>query len=540
MFARSVKMVAIAGLASALLGLDASAESPPAPISGDLKPVGTEPLRRESIDTQLEGYGAEASFSNTPTSNAPATNPTSSWDKARSAPNSDSGWEGFSQPTSPYRSGTDLRQVVEIFVNESLAVGANPQAVNYDELYEAVLARQSDPNSPAAEYEVIRETLARYGQRSDRLLTPDEFSALLNQPRQPVQSRSLAAGVTMLTLDDITPATAQQIRQSLHVSEYSRGIVLDLRGATGYDPQAIANVARIFLPRSMRPALVSLDRHEKETAWDSKGVPIAARIPLVALVDGQTERGAVILAALLGARGNATIAGEPTAGTETQTRFFVLPSGAAIELAVARWRPGADAGFGPNTLVQGLVPSDSLNGFNVQSQALALLPEPPVVAAKPTIFQDKGRIGRYELGFDTRQSNIGDLGGMDTVPSRSGENIFQPDSDLRVFYLQDYILLAYRNQGTLSSFFADRIYMTDTAALTEEGVSIGASYSDVVSTYGSPGENGYNEVSPFPGRTRIARAEDRYFINYDALGLSFAFEAGTNQVVAIGLYKPGS
>ncbi|MEO0855051.1 MAG: peptidase S41, partial [Cyanobacteria bacterium J06648_11] len=249
---------------------------------------------------------------------------------------------------------------------------------------------------------------------------------------------------------------------------------------------------------------------------------------------------AVILAALMGARGNAQIAGEPTAGTETQTRFFVLPSGAAVEMTVARWRPDADAGFGPNTLVRGLVPSETLSGFDVESQALGLLPDTPAIAVKPNIFKETGRIGRFELGFDARQSDIGALGGMDSVSSSSGENIFQPGSDLRIFYLQEYILFAYRNQGTLSSFFADRIYMTDDSAQTEEGLRLGASYSDVVRTYGAPGENGYNEISPFPRSTRVAIEEDRYFINYDALGLSFAFETGTNQVVAIGLYKPGS
>lgn len=538
MFARSITIAAIAGLAGVTVGATAIAQ---VPVPRPSQPVQTEPLRREA--TQLEGYGAEASFGNAPTGNAPAeTAPPSAWDEAQSAANSNSSWSGVSRPNTPYRRGTDLRQVVEIFTNESLAIGANPQAVSYDELYEAVVARESDPSRPAveAEYQVIRETLTRYGQRGDRLLTPADFSALLNQPRQPVQARSLDNGIMMLSVKDITPATAQQMRQSLHVSNYSRGIILDLRGATGYDPQAIANVARIFLPRTVKPAIVSLDRHEQEKTWDSPAVPIAARTPLVTLVDGRTERGAVILAALMGARGNTKIAGEPTAGTETQTRFFVLPSGAAVELAVARWRPGGDVGFGPNTLVRGLVPADSLSGFDVDAEAVALLPEVPTVAAKPTILTDKGRIGRYELGFDTRQSDIGVLGGMDSVPSRSGENIFQPDSDLRVFYLQDYILMAYRNQGTLTSFYADRIYMTDETALTEEGVSIGASYSDVIRTYGSPGENGYNEISPFPGRTRVARSEDRYFVNYDALGLSFAFKAGSNQVVAIGLYKPGS
>ncbi|MEO1131781.1 MAG: S41 family peptidase [Cyanobacteria bacterium J06639_1] len=531
MLIRPTKVIATAALLGAAWLPGAMAQIQPMPV---LENPNSAPFENEVPDVGNPEFDSSAEGSQNP-----AVDPAAGWD----APST--GWEGFSQPTQPtraYSSGADLRQVVEIFSKESLAAGSNPQAVAYDELYESAIALQSSAGlSPVeAEYQVIRETLTRYGLRGDRLLTPNDFSRLLNQPRPPVQARSLAAGVTMLTIGDITPATAKQVRQNLYANDYTRGVVLDLRGSTGYDPQAIANVARIFMPRSMSPAIASLDRFEKETTWDSKDVPIAARTPLVTLVDGRTERGAVILAALMGARGNARIAGEPTAGTDTQTRFFVLPSGAAIEMAVARWRPDADAGFGQNTLVRGLVPSETLSGFDVESQALGLLPDAPAIAIKPNIFQESGRIGRFELGFDARQSDIGALGGMDSVSSSSGENIFQPGSDLRIFYLKEYILFAYRNQGTLSSFFADRIYMTDDSAQTEEGLRLGASYSDVVRTYGAPGENGYNEISPFPRSTRVALDEDRYFINYDALGLSFAFETGTNQVVAIGLYKPGS
>ncbi|MEO0852890.1 MAG: hypothetical protein AAFY15_05235, partial [Cyanobacteria bacterium J06648_11] len=83
---------------------------------------------------------------------SPAVDPAAGWDAA--APST--GWEGFSQPAPPtraYDSGADLRQVVEIFSQESLAAGSNPQAVNYDELYEEVLARQSSTGLSPVEAE---------------------------------------------------------------------------------------------------------------------------------------------------------------------------------------------------------------------------------------------------------------------------------------------------------------------------------------------------------------------------------------------------
>jgi carboxyl-terminal processing protease len=56
----------------------------------------------------------------------------------------------------------------------------------------------------------------------------------------------------------------------------------------------------------------------------------------------------------------------------------------------------------------------------------------------------------------------------------------------------------------------------------------------------APGENGYNEVVPYPKGSREYLRDDRYYVNYDALGLSFAFAVGSNRVTAIGLFKPGS
>ena len=69
---------------------------------------------------------------------------------------------------------------------------------------------------------------------------------------------------------------------------------------------------------------------------------------------------------------------------------------------------------------------------------------------------------------------------------------------------------------------------------------MGDSYADVIATYGPPGENGYNEVNPYPANSRANLLQNLYFVNYDALGIGFAFQAGTNVVQAIGLYKPGS
>jgi hypothetical protein len=54
--------------------------------------------------------------------------------------------------------------------------------------------------------------------------------------------------------------------------------------------------------------------------------------------------------------------------------------------------------------------------------------------------------------------------------------------------------------------------------MTGEGIRIGSTYSEVIATYGGPGENGYNEVVPYPKGSREYLRDDRYYVNYDALG----------------------
>ncbi len=438
--------------------------------------------------------------------------------------------------------GQDLRYLVGLFINESLGAGSQAAAVSYNDLYTRLLARTyGDPRPPIeVEYEFIQEILREYGDPADRFWDAQAFKYLLNRPRPPVQARGIGPRQVYLAVPELTPATAQQIRQTLYTQDYSQGIVLDLRGSVGYDPQVVADVARLFLPRSMQPLLITEDRFGQPTLWNSENLPIAAGIPLAVLVDGNTRQGATLLAAQLGSSGSTLILGQPTQGSERQTRFFALPSGAAVELAVATWKTGDG-----RSLAQGLVPLQRVEGdenawLSAALEALAQPPRRPSPPPRPTVLVQEGRVGRFVLGMDTRNVDTHLLGNVDQIPAASGANVFQPNSDLKIFYLQDYILFTYRHPGIVDSFFANRIYTTHPEAMTGEGIRMGSTYSEVIAVYGGPGENGYNEVVPYPKGSREYLRDDRYYVNYDALGLSFAFAAGSNQVTAIGLFKPGS
>jgi hypothetical protein len=450
------------------------------------------------------------------------------------------------QPTQPvsstYKVGSDLRQVITLLINESLEAGNRVTGSTYNELYTQLLARSyGNPTPlPILEQQIIQETLSLYGAEGDRYLTAEEFDALLNRPRPPLQAQAVAPRVVYLAVPELTPATAREIQQALYRQDYSQGIILDLRGSIGYDPQVVADVARVFLPRYIAPLVITEDRFNQLTSWDSDRLTVAAGFPLAVLIDGNTRQGAALLAAQLSASGTTTVIGQPAPGSERQTRFFLLPSGAAIELNVARWQTGDN-----RPIQSGVSPSQAVTGedtiwLNAGISALSRLPSQPRIPQRPMVFVQDGVIGRFKLGQDTRNIDTSLLGNVDFVPASSGRNVFQPNSDLKIFYVEDYILFTYRTPAVVESYYADRIYITDPAAQTSEGISIGSTYANVIEVYGQPGESGYNETIPFPEGSRERLRGERYYVNYDAVGVSFIFEVGTNQVVGIGLYKPGA
>lgn len=443
---------------------------------------------------------------------------------------------------SDYTPGEDLRELVTLLINESLDGGDQVTADTYNELYTRLLANSYSNPTPILEleYELLRQVVDQFGGPADQFLTPTEFDQLLNQSRPPLQAQGVAPRTVYLAVPEITPATATEIRQTLYTQDYTRGLILDLRGSVGYDPQGIADVARLFLPRSITPLVITEDRFGQLTGWESSNLPIASGFPLTVLVDGQTRQGATLLAAQLAVSGQTTILGQPTQGTDRQTRFFILPSGAAVELAVGFWQTGDN-----RPVLDGLDPMHPVAGqdqvwLNAGISALSASPRRPQVPQRPSVFPQEGRVGRYLLGMDTQNVDTHLLGNVDLIAAASGRNVFQPNSDLKIFYLEDYVLFTYRHPGVVDSFFADRIYTSDPTAMTAEGLGMGASYQEVIQIYGQPGENGYNEVVPFPQGSREALREDRYYVNYDAQGIGFVLEVGSNRVVGIGLYKPGA
>jgi hypothetical protein len=417
-------------------------------------------------------------------------------------------------------------------------LGENP-AVSLDgeKAYRELIVAQDVKNQGReprlVEYDVIRKLLRTYGVPGDGFLTPEEFSAYRNRLRTtPVAVTPVAEGVSHVRVPLIEPGTVSQVSQALHQAPHQRGVVLDLRTSTGDDPQAVADVTRLFLTPSVDVLTQTVDGLGGVRPFKSALRPLALDVPLVVLIDGGTGGGAEALAAQLGRTGRAQVIGSPSRGADLRSAIYALPTGAALRLAVDRWRMGDG-----RSLTGGVQPTDPSAGDPLQAAVGALASRPPA-PANPTVFPARQEIGKYKLGFNAGTGDLGIPGSVEYFPGGQS-NTLRPRDELKLWYVPDYVVFNYKPASSILNFFADRIYTSALDATTDRGVRVGSTYNDLVAVYGGPGQNGYNEIFPFPEKARGNRP-DRYYVNYDALGLSFGLETGTNLVREIGLFKPGS
>jgi carboxyl-terminal processing protease len=142
-----------------------------------------------------------------------------------------------------------------------------------------------------------------------------------------VRIRTFASDVPNAVFDQLTAldrARAQGIR----------GLVLDLRGNTGGELRAVANVGGAFFPG--QPLGLSVDRTGAQTALQAEGRKRISDDPIVVLIDRDTGSGSEILASALREHGLASIVGTNSAGSVGIAQVHDLPDGSAIQVTERR------------------------------------------------------------------------------------------------------------------------------------------------------------------------------------------------------------
>lgn len=158
-----------------------------------------------------------------------------------------------------------------------------------------------------------------------------------------VTTKSLSGGVGQIKINLLNDDTAAAFETALNsLGTDPKGIVLDLRDATGSDQEAAAAVAarlsnvktlgeRITKGRKVAPIAV---------------VPASAvTCPVTVLVNGGTANAAELLASALQS-GGAKLIGSPTFGDDRDVRTIALRDGSGFTLTVGKLLTASGASFG--------------------------------------------------------------------------------------------------------------------------------------------------------------------------------------------------
>lgn len=183
-------------------------------------------------------------------------------------------------------------------------------------------------------------TVARPGQAAPLNVTLDTSAPTSVEA---VTSKTLSGGVGQIKINLLNARTAAAFEAALSgLGSDLKGLVLDLRGATGSDQEAAAAVAA---------RLSGVKTLGSRVTKGQKVSPIAVSpantvtCPVSVLVNGGTANAAELLAAALQS-GGAKLIGSPTFGDDMDVRTVALRDGSGFTLTVGELQLASGAGFG--------------------------------------------------------------------------------------------------------------------------------------------------------------------------------------------------
>jgi carboxyl-terminal processing protease len=179
----------------------------------------------------------------------------------------------------------------------------------------------------------VKMTISRQGQTR----TVDVPRAAV-EPRR-VEGGPLGSGVGYVRIRTFATDVPNAVFDQLTALDRARtsgirGLILDLRGNSGGELRAVANVGGAFFPG--QPLGLSVDRTGAQTPLRAEGRKRISDDPIVVLIDRDTGSGSEILASALREHGLATIVGTNSAGSVGIAQVHELPDGSAIQVTERR------------------------------------------------------------------------------------------------------------------------------------------------------------------------------------------------------------
>ncbi len=229
---------------------------------------------------------------------------------------------------------------------------------DFKEVYDLIRAHVAGLSQPQLDLAAVQALVAALAPKVTLVGDDNEMNATSNTP--PLGKTSVYDGeIACLRVGRVAKGLAEAVRrncESLLATNKLKGLVLDLRYASGTDYAAAAGVADLFLSKE-RPLL----------DWGngmvrSKEKADALTLPVAVLVNHQTSGAAEALAALLRETGTGLVIGSLTAGQAMIAQEFPLKNGERLRIATSPIQVGEGAalsaeGVNPDIAVQ-VAPED--------------------------------------------------------------------------------------------------------------------------------------------------------------------------------------
>jgi carboxyl-terminal processing protease len=140
-----------------------------------------------------------------------------------------------------------------------------------------------------------------------------------------------------VTLTSFTDGSGAELKNQVRkvVRSGARALILDLRENGGGLLEEGINVASVFI--SDGTIVSTAGRSQPRQVYVAKGGAIAAKIPMVALVDRGTASAAEIVTGALKDRGRARVVGTRTYGKGVFQEIQPLPNGGALDITVGEY-----------------------------------------------------------------------------------------------------------------------------------------------------------------------------------------------------------
>nr|WP_316799273.1 S41 family peptidase [Pedobacter frigidisoli] len=176
--------------------------------------------------------------------------------------------------------------------------------------------------------------LLRDGKEMNKKLIRDEI-------KQPNVSYSgmVGDGIGYIKLDKFLENSGQEVKDALTAiqKENPKGLVLDLRNNGGGILQEAVKIVNLFVGKDQLIVTQKGKNAEKTIAYKTLSAPIAAELPLIVLVNGNSASASEIVAGSLQDLDRGIIVGQRSYGKGLVQQTFNLPYNSLVKVTVAKY-----------------------------------------------------------------------------------------------------------------------------------------------------------------------------------------------------------